>query len=97
MKQDYTLAYLSYCAGLRLSVPNPSAYRRVLADGTTKPLTADEGRAIQGRVDAIIDDIRRVPDVLHDQDGPLRHLVESALNGPRRRFMSRAPPPTTCA
>ena len=58
MKQDYTMAYLRYCAGLRPSVPNPSAYRRVLPDGTTTPLTADEGRTIQRRVDAIIDDIR---------------------------------------
>ena len=43
MKQDYTMAYPRCCAGLR--------------DGTTKPLTADEGRTIQRRVDAIIDDI----------------------------------------
>ena len=52
------MAYLRYCAGLRPSVPNASAYRRVLPDGTTKPLTADEGRTIQRRVDGIIDDIR---------------------------------------
>jgi hypothetical protein len=40
VKQDYTMACLRDCAGLRPSVPNPSAHPRVLPVGTTKPLTA---------------------------------------------------------
>jgi len=54
MKQDYTMAYLRHVAALRPSVPSPQAYRRVLRDGSTTPLTSEQGRAIRSRVDAIL-------------------------------------------
>jgi len=54
MKQDYTTAYLRHLAGRRSSVPNPAAYRRVLPNGSTKPLTAKECRLIRSRVDALV-------------------------------------------
>ena len=53
MKQDYTMAYLRHVSGLRPSMPAPASYRRVLPDGSTAPLTSEQGREIRAKVDAL--------------------------------------------
>lgn len=57
MKQDYTMAYLRFLAGRRTSCPNPGAYRRVLPNRRTVPLTAAQGRIIRLKVDTLLKEI----------------------------------------
>ena len=57
MKLDYTMAYLRYRAGVRSSLPRPSAYLRLSSSPSreTRPLTETEARNIRKQVDTLLE------------------------------------------